>query len=149
MTTAFDLGCFAADALIEKSAGIGMDVARVAVPAALGAGFSGMVGGLLPPGHVAEKGPDGKLSVKPGSRFKNMLRGAGYGAVAGGGLGGMSLGAIKLRDMANSMVRDAARKRFNAPPSAAETKPVVRAGQTVHAERDENGKVIRTWNTDN
>ena len=145
MTTAFDLGCFAANALIEKSAGLGMDIAQVAVPAALGAGFSGMVGGLLPPGHVAEKDSDGKLIVKPGSRFKNMLRGAGYGSIAGGGLGGMRLGATKLLEMASAMVQDAARKRVvNDHPTV-----VARPGQTFHFQRDADGEVIRTWNTDN
>jgi hypothetical protein len=144
MTTAFDLGCFAADALIEKSAGLGVDIARVAVPAALGAGFSGMVGGLLPPGHVAEKDSDGKLIVKPGSRFKNMLRGAGYGAIAGGGIGGISLGTNKLLEMARAMVQDAALKKVvNDAPTI-----VARPRQTIHFQRDANGEV-KTWNTDN
>lgn len=144
MTTAFDLGCFAANALIEKSAGLGMDIAQVAVPAALGAGFSGMVGGLLPPGHVAEKDSDGKLIVKPGSRFKNMLRGAGYGAVAGGGIGGISLGVNKFLEMARAMVQDAALKKVvNDAPTT-----VARPGQTIHFQRDANGEV-KTWNTDN
>ena len=106
MITAHDLGIFAANASIEKTAGPYLDAARpmlsplarihiedpvehVTMPTVLGAGVGGVLGGLFP-GHSVREEADGNLTAKKRSRLMGLLRGAGYGAATGAGLGAAS-----------------------------------------------------------
>lgn len=110
MITAHDLGIFAANASIEKTASFYGEVARpllsplyrmhiedpvehVTMPTVLGAGVGGVLGGLFP-GHSVREEADGNLTAKKRSRLMGLLRGAGYGAVTGAGLGAASAGVI-------------------------------------------------------
>jgi hypothetical protein len=110
MITAHDLGVFAANASIEKTAGSYLEAAapllsplyrmhienpveHVTMPTVLGAGVGGVLGGLFP-GHSVREEADGNLTAKKRSRLMGLLRGAGYGAATGAGLGAASAGVI-------------------------------------------------------
>ena len=110
MITAYELGVFAANASIEKTAGSYLEAAapllspfyrmhienpveHVAMPTVLGAGVGGVLGGLFP-GHSVREEADGNLTAKKRSRLMGLLRGAGYGAATGAGLGAASAGVI-------------------------------------------------------
>jgi hypothetical protein len=112
MITAHDLGVFAANASIEKTAGPYLDAARpllspffrmqiedpvehVAMPTVLGAGVGGVLGGLFP-GHSVREEADGNLTAKKRSRLMGLLRGAGYGAATGAGLGTASASVVPI-----------------------------------------------------
>ena len=112
MITAHDLGIFAANASIEKTAGSYLETAlplispflrthiedpveHVAMPTVLGAGVGGVLGGLFP-GHNVREEADGNLTAKKRSRHMGLLRGAGYGAATGAGLGTASASAIPI-----------------------------------------------------
>jgi outer membrane lipoprotein SlyB len=108
MTTAFDLGCFAADALIKESASfltpenITSGLGSIAGHGVLGAGVGGMLGGILP-GHDVDEDGAGNLTAKKRSRLAGMLRGAGIGALSGSAIG---TGRIGLHELGNALTKE-------------------------------------------
>ena len=113
MTTAFDLGCFAADALIKESASfltpenIGGGLGSIAGHGVLGAGVGGMLGGILP-GHDVDEDDDGNLTAKKRSRLAGMLRGAGIGALSGSAIG---TGRIGLHELGNALTKESKERK--------------------------------------
>lgn len=124
MTTAFDLGCFAADALIKEAVvlptnlhsasfltpeNIGSGLGSIAGHGVLGAGVGGMLGGILP-GHDVNEDAAGNLTGKKRSRLAGMLRGAGIGALSGSAIG---TGRIGLHELNNALTKES--KERNRP----------------------------------
>jgi hypothetical protein len=113
MTTAFDLGCFAADALIKESASfltpenIGGGLGSIAGHGVIGAGVGGMLGGILP-GHDVDEDDDGNLTAKKRSRLAGMLRGAGIGALSGSAVG---TGRIGLHELGNALTKESKERK--------------------------------------
>ena len=113
MTTAFDLGCFAADALIKESASfltpenITSGLGSIAGHGVLGAGVGGMLGGILP-GHDVDEDDDGNLTAKKRSRLAGMLRGAGIGALSGSAVG---TGRIGLHELGNALTKESKERK--------------------------------------
>ena len=113
MTTAFDLGCFAADALIKESASfltpenIGSGLGSIAGHGVIGAGVGGMLGGILP-GHDVDEDDAGNLTAKKRSRLAGMLRGAGIGALSGSAIG---TGRIGLHELGNALTKESKERK--------------------------------------
>ena len=113
MTTAFDLGCFAADALIKESASfltpenITSGLGSIAGHGVLGAGVGGMLGGILP-GHDVDEDSAGNLTAKKRSRLAGMLRGAGIGALSGSAIG---TGRIGLHELGNALTKESKERK--------------------------------------
>jgi hypothetical protein len=117
MTTAFDLGCFAANASMEKSGF--MSEALQAAKGALGAGnqlspamntglragqlgarglISGGLIGMVAPGTYETTDERGNKQLKQRGRLSGALMGAGLGGTVGAGLGaGLGAGESYLR----------------------------------------------------
>jgi hypothetical protein len=113
MTTAFDLGCFAADAHIKESASfltpenITSGLGSIAGHGVIGAGVGGMLGGILP-GHDVDEDDDGNLTAKKRSRLAGMLRGAGIGALSGSAVG---TGRIGLHELGNALTKESKERK--------------------------------------
>jgi hypothetical protein len=115
MTTAFDLGCFAANASMEKSGFLNealqsfRDNANQLSPAAMNTGLragqlgargliSGGLIGMVAPGTYETTDERGNKQLKQRGRLSGALIGAGLGGTVGAGLGaGLGAGESYLR----------------------------------------------------